>query len=61
MQSSLGEVIIQIDKVVSDGVFSGVFSLRNGHGTKKEGSPRTLEIDITWSNKTSNDNITDRD
>ncbi|PWA49897.1 U-box domain-containing protein 13 [Artemisia annua] len=60
-KSTLGEVIIQIDKVVSDGVFSGVFSLRNGHGTKKEGSPRTLEIDITWSNKTSDDNITDRD
>ncbi|PWA96637.1 Armadillo [Artemisia annua] len=37
-KSTLGEVIIQIDKVVSDGVFSGVFSLRNGHGTKKEGS-----------------------
>ncbi|GJU71859.1 protein cellulose synthase interactive 3 [Tanacetum coccineum] len=60
-KSTLGEVIIQIDKVVSDGVFSGVFSLRNGQGTKKEGSPRTLEIDITWSNKTSDENITDRD
>lgn len=53
-------MIIQIDKVVSEGVCSGVFSLRNGQGTKKEGSSRTLEIEITWSNKTSNENTTDR-
>lgn len=51
---------IQIDKVVSEGVYSGVFSLRHGQGAKKEGSSRTLEIEITWSNKTSDENMTDR-
>ncbi|CAI9282124.1 unnamed protein product [Lactuca saligna] len=61
-KTTLGEVTIQIDKVVSDGVYSGVFSLRHGHSSSnKEGSSssRTLEIEITWSNKTSDDNITD--
>ncbi|KAK1433346.1 hypothetical protein QVD17_10256 [Tagetes erecta] len=59
-KTTLGEVTIQIDKVVSEGVYSGVFSLRHGQGAKKEGSSRTLEIEITWSNKTSDENMTDR-
>lgn len=57
-KTTLGEVTIQIDKVVSDGVYSGVFGLKHGHGSNKEGSSRTLEIEITWSNKMSDDNMT---
>ncbi|KVH21214.1 Armadillo [Cynara cardunculus var. scolymus] len=59
-KTSLGVVTIQIDKVVSEGVYSGGFSLRQGHGSNKEGSSRTLEIEITWSNNTSYENMTDR-
>jgi hypothetical protein len=54
-QSILGRVTIQIDKVVTEGVYSGLFSLN--HDSNKDGSSRTLEIEIVWSNKVSNDDI----
>lgn len=44
---------IQIDKVVSEGVYSGLFSL--SHDSNKDGSSRTLEIEITWSNRVSDE------
>ncbi|KAL8482206.1 hypothetical protein ACS0TY_028382 [Phlomoides rotata] len=54
-KTTLGTVTIQIDKVVNEGVFSGLFSLgQDSHrdsSTNKEGSSRTLEIEITWSNR----------
>ncbi|XP_010243509.1 PREDICTED: uncharacterized protein LOC104587550 isoform X2 [Nelumbo nucifera] len=59
-QTTLGTVTIQIDKVVFQGEYSGIFNL-NQNGNKKEeekdkdGSSRTLEIDITWSNKMPNE------
>lgn len=46
-KSNLGTVTIQIDKVVSEGQYSGLFSL--SHDRNKDSS-RTLEIVITWSN-----------
>ncbi|KAK6132343.1 hypothetical protein DH2020_033903 [Rehmannia glutinosa] len=48
-KTTLGRVTIQIDKVVSEGVYSGLFSL--SHDTNKDSSSRTLEIEITWSNR----------
>ncbi|CAK9168746.1 unnamed protein product [Ilex paraguariensis] len=54
-KSTLGRVTIQIDKVVSEGVYSGLFSLN--HDSNKDGSSRTLEIEITWSNGISNDSM----
>ncbi|KAL6547377.1 hypothetical protein OROMI_023098 [Orobanche minor] len=44
----LGRVAIQIDKVVTEGVYSDVFSL--SHDTNKDSSSRTLAIELTWSN-----------
>uniref|UniRef100_A0A1D1XP97 U-box domain-containing protein 13 n=1 Tax=Anthurium amnicola TaxID=1678845 RepID=A0A1D1XP97_9ARAE len=52
-KSSLGRVTIQIDKVVSEGIYSGLFSLT--HDGNRDGSSRTLEIEILWSNRMSND------
>ncbi|KAK9047344.1 hypothetical protein V6N11_053190 [Hibiscus sabdariffa] len=52
-KSTLGRVTIQIDKVVTEGVYSGLFSLN--HDSNKDGSSRTLEIEIIWSNRTEND------
>ncbi|KAF5735495.1 hypothetical protein HS088_TW15G01002 [Tripterygium wilfordii] len=52
-KSTLGRVTIQIDKVVSEGVYSGLFSLN--HSSNKDGSSRTLEIEIIWSNRISDD------
>ncbi|MCL7043269.1 hypothetical protein MKW94_022103 [Papaver nudicaule] len=54
-KSTLGRVTLPIDKVVIDGVHSGVFSLRND--SNKDGSSRTLEIEITWSNRITNEKI----
>ncbi|KAG4958411.1 hypothetical protein AAZX31_13G017200 [Glycine max] len=54
-KTTLGRVTIQIDKVVSEGVYSGLFSLN--HDGNKDGSSRTLEIEIIWSNRISNDDI----
>ncbi|KAG8089357.1 hypothetical protein GUJ93_ZPchr0011g27393 [Zizania palustris] len=53
-KSTLGRVTIQIDNVVTEGVYSGFFSLRHDGG--KDGS-RTLEIEIVWSNRPPNDSI----
>lgn len=50
-KNTLGRVTIQIDKVVSEGVYSGLFSLN--HDSNKDGSSRTLEIEIVWTNRTS--------
>lgn len=55
LQSTLGRVTIQIDKVVSEGVYSGLFSLN--HDGNRDGSSRTLEIEILWSNRTSGDGM----
>ncbi|XP_021896477.1 protein CELLULOSE SYNTHASE INTERACTIVE 3 isoform X2 [Carica papaya] len=54
-KTTLGRVTIQIDKVVTEGVYSGLFSLN--HDSSKDGSSRTLEIEIIWSSRTSNDSI----
>lgn len=54
-QATLGRVTIQIDKVVTEGVYSGLFSLN--HESNKDGSSRTLEIEIIWSNGTPGDDI----
>ncbi|CAA3023496.1 CELLULOSE SYNTHASE INTERACTIVE 3 isoform X1 [Olea europaea subsp. europaea] len=48
-KSTLGRVTIQIDKVVTEGIYSGLFSL--SQDGSKDGSSRTLEIEITWSNR----------
>ncbi|XXG60675.1 hypothetical protein AAC387_Pa04g2519 [Persea americana] len=50
-KTTLGRVTIQIDKVVTEGLYSGFFSLN--HDGNKDGSSRTLEIEILWSNRTS--------
>ena len=50
-QSTLGKVTIQIDKVVTEGIYSGLVSLN--HDSNKDGSSRTLEIEISWSNRIS--------
>lgn len=54
-KSTLGRVTIQIDKVVTEGVYSGLFSLN--HDSNKDGSSRTLEIEIIWSNRMSNEDM----
>ncbi|KAI3873523.1 hypothetical protein MKX03_009433 [Papaver bracteatum] len=54
-KSTLGRVSLPIDKVVIDGVHSGVFSLKSD--SNKDGSSRTLEIEITWSNRITNEKI----
>ncbi|KAI4337839.1 hypothetical protein L6164_016208 [Bauhinia variegata] len=54
-KTTLGKVTIQIDKVVTEGVYSGLFSLN--HNGNKDASSRTLEIEIIWSNRSSNDGI----
>ncbi|KMT19699.1 hypothetical protein BVRB_1g007550 [Beta vulgaris subsp. vulgaris] len=51
-KATLGRVTIQIDKVVTEGVYSGFFNLN--HDSNKDGS-RKLEIEIMWSNRLSND------
>lgn len=54
-KNTLGKVTIQIDKVVTEGVYSGLFSLN--HDGNKDGSSRTLEIEIIWSNRISNEGM----
>ncbi|KAJ8773386.1 hypothetical protein K2173_028563 [Erythroxylum novogranatense] len=49
-KSTLGRVTIQIDKVVTEGVYSGIFSLN--HESTKDETSRSLEIEIIWSNRT---------
>ncbi|GLT47135.1 hypothetical protein SLA2020_208490 [Shorea laevis] len=55
-KTTLGKVTIQIDKVVSEGGYSGVFNLN--HDSSKDGSSRKLEIEIVWSNGMPNDDDT---
>ncbi|KAK4365885.1 hypothetical protein RND71_013765 [Anisodus tanguticus] len=54
-KSTLGSVTIQIDKVINEGIQSDTFSL--SHERNKEGSSQTLEVEITWSNRTSNESV----
>lgn len=54
-KSTLGKVTIQIDKVVTEGVYSGLFRLN--HDSNKDSSSRTLEIEIIWSNWISDESI----
>ncbi|XP_011653783.1 protein CELLULOSE SYNTHASE INTERACTIVE 3 [Cucumis sativus] len=54
-KSTLGRVTIQIDKVVTEGLYSGLFSLN--HDGDKDGSSRTLEIEIIWSNRISDEEL----
>ncbi|XP_077214224.1 CELLULOSE SYNTHASE INTERACTIVE 3 [Tasmannia lanceolata] len=54
-KTTLGRVTIQIDKVVTEGVYSGFFSLN--HDGNRDGSSRTLEIEIIWSNRMSNESM----
>ncbi|KAI9106983.1 hypothetical protein K1719_022511 [Acacia pycnantha] len=54
-KATLGRVTIQIDKVVNEGVYSGIFSLN--HDRNKDGSSRTLEIEIIWSSRISDDDL----
>ncbi|KAF9608979.1 hypothetical protein IFM89_012318 [Coptis chinensis] len=54
-KSTIGRVTIQIDKVVAEGVYSGLFSLN--HDSNKDGSSRTLEIEIIWSNRMSSESM----
>ncbi|XP_020524523.1 protein CELLULOSE SYNTHASE INTERACTIVE 3 isoform X2 [Amborella trichopoda] len=54
-KTTLGRVTIQIDKVVTEGIYSGFFSLN--HDGNRDGSSRTLEIEIIWSNRMSNENL----
>lgn len=53
-QTTLGRVTIQIDKVVSEGTYSGEFSLSQD-GNNKDNSSRTLDIEIIWSNRISDE------
>ncbi|CAN4099661.1 unnamed protein product [Withania somnifera] len=53
-KSTLGSVTIQIDKVVSEGIHCDIFSLSN---ERYNGSSQTLEVEITWSNRTSSESI----
>ncbi|KAJ3671644.1 hypothetical protein LUZ60_007723 [Juncus effusus] len=54
-KSTLGRVTIQIDKVLTEGIYSGPFSLSQ-EGGGKDGS-RILEIEIVWSNRTNDNSI----
>ncbi|KAG5512988.1 hypothetical protein RHGRI_038600 [Rhododendron griersonianum] len=54
-KTSLGRVTIQIDKVVSEGEYNGLCSLNND--SNKDGASRTLEIEITWSNRKSDESV----
>ncbi|XP_009801158.1 protein CELLULOSE SYNTHASE INTERACTIVE 3 isoform X1 [Nicotiana sylvestris] len=54
-KTTLGTATIQIDKVVSEGIHSGVFSL--SHDRDKDGSSQTLDVEITWSNRTSHERL----
>ncbi|KAL3504214.1 hypothetical protein ACH5RR_034055 [Cinchona calisaya] len=54
-KTTLGRVTIQIDKVVTEGTYSGEFGLK--HDSNKDGSSRTLEIEITWSNRLSDQGV----
>ncbi|CAL9239751.1 unnamed protein product [Arabidopsis halleri] len=46
---NLGKVRIPIDKVLTEGSYSGIFKL-NDESKKDDSSDRSLEIEIVWSN-----------
>ncbi|XP_013703134.2 protein CELLULOSE SYNTHASE INTERACTIVE 2-like [Brassica napus] len=48
---NLGKVRIPIDKVLTEGSYSGSFSLSN-ESKKDDGSNRSLDVEIVWSNQT---------
>ncbi|CAN6931896.1 unnamed protein product [Brassica oleracea var. botrytis] len=54
-KTTLGRVTIQIDKVVIEGVYNGSLSLN--HDNSKDASSRTLDIEIAWSNRTTDDTL----
>ncbi|XP_010539659.1 PREDICTED: uncharacterized protein LOC104813670 [Tarenaya hassleriana] len=53
-KTTLGRVTIRIDKVVTEGMYSGSLSL-NHQDSNKDESSRSLEIEIEWSCRTSDD------
>lgn len=53
LQTTLGRVTIQIDKVVTEGEYSGSLSLN--HENSKDASSRSLDIEIAWSNRTTDE------
>lgn len=53
-KTTLGRVTIQIDKIVSEGLHSGLFYLSNDGS--KDKSSKMLEIEIIWSNTIPNEN-----
>lgn len=55
LQTTLGRVTIQIDKVVIEGVYNGSLSLN--HDNSKDASSRSLDIEIAWSNRTTDDTL----
>lgn len=50
-QKNLGKVRIPIDKVLTEGSYSGSFRL-NDESKKDDGSNRSLDVEIVWSNQT---------
>ncbi|XP_010530212.1 PREDICTED: uncharacterized protein LOC104806830 [Tarenaya hassleriana] len=46
---TLGRVTIPVDKVLTEGTYSGTFSL--GQDSSKDGPRRTLDVEIVWSNQ----------
>ncbi|KAJ0256566.1 Protein CELLULOSE SYNTHASE INTERACTIVE 3 [Hirschfeldia incana] len=54
-KTTLGRVTIQIDKVVTEGVYNGSLSLN--HDKSKDASSRSLDIEIAWSNRTTDDTL----
>lgn len=53
-QTNLGRVTFQIDKIVSEGTYSGEFSLSQD-GNNKDNTSRTLDLEIVWSNRISDE------
>ncbi|CAA2946096.1 cellulose synthase interactive 3 [Olea europaea subsp. europaea] len=52
-KATLGRVAIPMDKIINEGNYSDIFSL--SHNSDNDGSSRTLEVEITWSNRTSSE------
>ncbi|XP_019085632.1 PREDICTED: uncharacterized protein LOC104715869 [Camelina sativa] len=52
-KTTLGRVTIQIDKVVTEGEYSGSLSLN--HENSKDASSRSLDVEIAWSNRTTDE------
>ncbi|XP_073125574.1 protein CELLULOSE SYNTHASE INTERACTIVE 3 [Henckelia pumila] len=54
-KTTLGRATVPIDKVVNEGSYSDLLNL--SQDTNKDGTSRTLELVMTWSNSTSNENV----